>query len=237
MNHPARLQQHLETLATPRNPWRHRAGHQQAQSYLKSVLEAQGRSVQSLPFAAQPEGSGCNLWAPPIGQALEQPALLLVAHYDTVDDSPGADDNGSAVAVALEVAARCPGLGVLLTDLEEFGLQGARAYVRQAGGERPLVLVLESVGYFCEQPHSQRCPEALQRVFPQAYDWLEARCFRGDFLALLHRASESEAAQRLEAELDDCLRLCLPPWPVGTELPPALRDFGRSDHLAFWEAD
>ena len=35
------------------------------------------------------------------------PALLLVAHYDTVPNSPGASDDGHAVAALLETHGRC----------------------------------------------------------------------------------------------------------------------------------
>ena len=39
----------------------------------------------------------------------ENPELLLTAHYDTVPQSPGADDNLSAVSVMLEAARAPPG--------------------------------------------------------------------------------------------------------------------------------
>jgi Zn-dependent M28 family amino/carboxypeptidase len=34
----------------------------------------------------------------------DRPELLIVSHYDTVCDCPGADDNGSAIAVMPEAA-------------------------------------------------------------------------------------------------------------------------------------
>lgn len=63
------------------------------------------------------------------------PALLIMAHHDSVRRSPGAADDGAGVAAALESArALSAGLRpardviVLLTDGEEIGLLGAKAF-------------------------------------------------------------------------------------------------------------
>ncbi|MEQ1569764.1 MAG: M20/M25/M40 family metallo-hydrolase, partial [Myxococcota bacterium] len=66
------------------------------------------------------------------------PAIALVAHYDTVAAAPGAADDGAGVAAALDVARRigdappARGVWVVLTDAEELGLLGARAWVQTA---------------------------------------------------------------------------------------------------------
>lgn len=65
----------------------------------------------------------------------EGPALVLTAHYDSVDASPGFGDDGIGLAVWMEVAhllrAAPPQKPVvfLLTDGEETGLLGAQAFV------------------------------------------------------------------------------------------------------------
>jgi hypothetical protein len=65
----------------------------------------------------------------------EGPALVLSAHYDSVDASPGFGDDGIGLAVWLEVAhhlkQQAPAQRVvfLLTDGEETGLLGAQAFV------------------------------------------------------------------------------------------------------------
>jgi hypothetical protein len=63
-------------------------------------------------------------------------SVLLVAHYDSTPDGPGASDDGSAVAAILETAralrAGTPlknDLVCLFTDGEELGLLGAKAFV------------------------------------------------------------------------------------------------------------
>lgn len=69
------------------------------------------------------------------GKDRTQPAVMLMAHYDTVVDSPGAADDSAGVAAVLEavraIQARGPAerdLVVLLTDAEELGLDGARVF-------------------------------------------------------------------------------------------------------------
>jgi len=63
------------------------------------------------------------------------PALVLAAHYDSVEASPGFGDDGIGLAVWLEVAhhlKREPPsrpVAFLLTDGEETGLLGAQAFV------------------------------------------------------------------------------------------------------------
>jgi len=65
-------------------------------------------------------------------------AVLLMAHYDSVAESPGASDDGAAVAVILEtlraITAGAPlrnDLICLFSDGEELGLLGAKAFVYQ----------------------------------------------------------------------------------------------------------
>lgn len=66
-------------------------------------------------------------------------AVVAMAHYDSVVAGPGAGDDGSGVAVLLELAKMLAGkpasrndLIFLFTDGEEFGLNGATAFVEAA---------------------------------------------------------------------------------------------------------
>jgi len=83
------------------------------------------------------------------------PALALMAHYDSVPAGPGVADDGSSVATILELARivkqegpyRAPIL-FLLTDGEEAGLLGARAFLREHpwAGDVGVVINLEARG-------------------------------------------------------------------------------------------
>lgn len=70
-----------------------------------------------------------------------QPKVILGAHYDSVVDSPGANDNASGTATVLAIArnaAKTP-LGrqawFVAFDGEEDGLHGSKAFVSQAKPE------------------------------------------------------------------------------------------------------
>ena len=90
-----------------------------------------------------------------VGPDQPGPALLIAVHYDSVPAAPGASDDGSGVAVALEVAralqARDPvghPVVLLLDDGEEVGLLGADAFVREhpRAAEIGVVINLEARG-------------------------------------------------------------------------------------------
>lgn len=77
------------------------------------------------------------------------PALLLMAHYDTVPNSPGAADDTAGVATALEIVANLKAAGprprdvmVLFTDGEEAGLLGSAAFFSSDPLARHVGLVL-----------------------------------------------------------------------------------------------
>ena len=83
------------------------------------------------------------------------PALLLMAHYDSRELAPGASDDGYGTATLLETAralAATPPLRhdvvVLLTEGEEEGLLGARAFLEESplAHEVGLVLNFEARG-------------------------------------------------------------------------------------------
>ena len=69
------------------------------------------------------------------GKDRSKPALAIMAHYDSVPASPGAADDATGVAAALEIvrALRVKGqpardVILIITDGEEAGLLGARAF-------------------------------------------------------------------------------------------------------------
>ena len=123
--------------------------------------------------------------------------VLLGAHYDTVKQTPGADDNASAVAVLLEVLRLLKGCEHRRTarfvlfaceeppyfHLDSMGSQHHARQSRLCGDEIVGMLCLESVGYFRQTPGSQRRPPGV----PSAISW--ALPSRGNFLAAVGNLS------------------------------------------------
>lgn len=170
--------------------------------------------------------------------------VLLSAHYDHIEDCPGADDNASGVVELFE-AARLLGalqfektLVVACWDEEESGLIGSQAFATAAEKrDAPIVLslVYETAGYASSEPNSQTVPEGFSLLFGPQYAELEANEFRGDFLAVI---ADDEAmpgvAGLVQAGAIVGLPITVMQLPRSAYLNPALSDLLRSDHAAFW---
>ena len=182
-------------------------------------------------------------------------AIVIGAHFDTVPGTPGADDNISSVAAMLEVARLVAGWDLEHTvifvafDMEETGLHGARAFVREQLGDRPLAgaIIYESIAYTSAAPGSQTMPPGFGLLFPRVARKARARGYAGDWGAVLYREPAGQLARLYAASLDALQgngRTILMRDPcdlpvIGRMLErkvPFVRNFGRSDHVPFWEA-
>lgn len=229
----------VEALPAPRVPGT--AEHRATQAHLERLLRQWGWDVELQPFfwPSSPDLSFVNLVARRLGERPHGPVVVLCAHYDTVPGSPGADDNGSGVAVLLEVARRLSArrlpaeIQLHLLDGEELGLYGSRILTRDL---RPLersrivgVINLESVGYASRRPASQRQPQGTEGLL----DFGTV----GDFVLVLANTSSAALAVQvdlaLRAEGGDHLRVLRFDRLPGTGW--LLPDSRRSDHASYWD--
>lgn len=123
-------------------------GHRAAQRMLLAAMHRAGlQDVTRLAVSGHPEMA--NLTGVVPGQVDGE--IVLAAHYDTVDGSPGAVDDAGGCAVAIAAAARLVGepalhsVRVVLFDGEEAGLAGSRAWAEALGGRdaAPVVALLD----------------------------------------------------------------------------------------------
>jgi hypothetical protein len=119
-------------------------------------------------------------------------AIVVGAHYDTVPGSPGADDNASAVAVLLELAAMNLPVRFVAFANEEMPYflgpeMGSFVYARDRGAGVRAMFSLEMLGFYRDTPGSQRYPPPLGLFYPDRADFV---AFVGDLGArqLVHRA-------------------------------------------------
>ena len=125
-------------------------------------LEALGYQVEIQETIACRDGDGTWARCVPVKNILTRlpgqvdgPAVMLMAHYDSVGGGPGAADDTSSVAEILEIARifmadgpqRNP-LIFLFTDGEEVGLVGAKGFVEEHpwAGNLGAVINLEARG-------------------------------------------------------------------------------------------
>ena len=163
---------------------------------------------------------------------LEQARILIGAHYDSVPNTPGADDNASAVAVMLAVA-RCVGprsdVAYVAFNGEECGLVGSHEFVENTSGNMKRlgqVHVLEMVGYRDRRPQSQRNPLPIVQT-PTT----------GDFLGIVanHAGLVEQIIRQAGCIEVPVVGLAIPegmPLAVIKQWSPHLL---RSDHACFWE--
>ncbi|MFF3323441.1 M28 family peptidase [Streptomyces sp. NPDC002889] len=196
--------------------------------------------------------TGANLLARlPAGD--DRPTVVVGAHLDTVDGSPGADDNASGVAALLEIARllgglpRPPAVTLMFFDMEELGFIGSRAAARELRRTRQVagMICLESVGCFLTGPGTQAMPAGFRFAFPGAAAAVRSAGQRGDFTLVVHRRS-TQAAAHLWRRAAGAAEPALPAVTVRDPRPdgvlgslaglvaPPVNHLGRSDHAAFW---
>lgn len=220
--------------------------------HLRSRLASWGYALREESFpAAVPryeptEGGGwrmesvettqVNLLAERRGSSLPGEVVEVCAHYDTLFDSPGADDNTSGVAGALEIARALATVELGRTvrfcffAAEEHGLLGSRHHVERIldGGEGEItgLLNLEMIGYADDAPGTQRTPGGL--------GWLIGTPDRGNFIAVVGTARSSSLGEVVTGAVETHV----PELPVfalasrGSWFP----DSHRSDHAPYWAA-
>jgi aminopeptidase YwaD len=232
----ADLRRHVERLATvPRPPGS--AEHSQAQAYITRELEAAG-FVVCREVAYDDPGFPCtNLLTEPLPADPTLPLFIVAAHYDSIPNSPGADDNASAVAALLELArwirprldvTPCKArLQLVAYDLEEYGLIGSFAHARDLKAARtPLVgmISLEMLGYIDARPGSQHLSPQLAGIYPDT----------GDFIGVVGNEASQDFLQAVVAGMKS-----VPGLPVEFMLVPGdgsvLPETRLSDHSSFWD--
>jgi aminopeptidase YwaD len=226
-----RLTQHLERLVIERNPYYASAGHLFAREYIRSHFakfgevithdfEVNGNKHQNLILQiASKDGK-------------QRSPLIIGAHYDTVPACVGADDNGSGVAVLLELAeyfssnpVKYP-IQLIAFDMEEYGLLGSTAYADKLKHEKQkirLMISLEMLGYCDRTPNSQQYPAGLDKFYPNT----------GDFIGLIGSIPTIPDLIHFQNHMKSNLPCeWLPAGWRGLAIPSTR----LSDHAPFWDA-
>src|SRR5262245_45942570 len=226
---------HVERIAAaPRPPGT--PEHQQAAVYVADRLTRAGFAVQAHSYRAL---DGCtNLVTDPLPADGRLPLVVIGAHYDSVHDSPGADDNASAVAALLELASWVrpqldgPGpwharLQLVAYDQEEYGMVGSGMHALDLERAKvPLrgMISLEMLGYAAARPGSQQLPPMVRGQYPDV----------GNFIG----AVGNEASAGLLRAVVGALKT-VPDLPVEHIAVPGdgrtLPETRLSDHSSFWD--
>jgi hypothetical protein len=120
-------------------------------NYERLEIIIQELNKLDIEYDKQVYASGANLIVD-LGDAKKR--IGVSSHFDRVQNSPGANDNGSSIAVCLDIIKRFQrssnsnlGIRVFFFDEEETGLKGSKAYIKERGTKDLLGLMnMEMVG-------------------------------------------------------------------------------------------
>ena len=228
------LENHLLAILEERNPFTtldrlHKTGR-----YITAHFESLSLPVQEEKVLFEGTES-VNVLGVKEGKSRPDEVFILAAHYDTVEGTPGADDNGSAVAALLEIA-RClepvpldASLLYAAFTLEEYGFIGSRHFIAQAENRNKHwlgMISLEMVGFCSRQPGSQSYPPYVDASrYPDT----------GDFIAVVG----NEPSAQLTLSVAENIKRTVPGLGVESLIVPGRGDefteVQLSDHSPFWE--
>lgn len=236
---PDRLFRHVDMLAGvigPRHP-----GKTGTMAATAAYIESQFREIgfhvtrETYDVRGQPTD---NVIVNIPGRRLPNEVVILGAHYDSTPETPGADDNGSAVAVLIESSRMLKGvvpdrtIRLVAFACEESpyfhtGEMGSMVHAQSCKAREENVvamLCLEMVGYFVDTPDSQTVPPMI----PRWLRWLFPT--RGNFLAAVANPRSWKLCWLFRRAFKQATRFPL----FSIVLPERIPEIHLSDHRGFW---
>ena len=210
-------------------------GFHAAADFIERSLTDAGYAPVRQSFMVQ--GVECfNLEAEIRGLSRPDEIVVIGAHYDSVEMSPAANDNGSGVAATLALARRfkssnpaCTLRFVLFANEEPPYFQtenmGSMVYARRCKERNENIvgmISLETIGYYSDEPGSQRYPiKPIGWLYPNTGNFIG---FVGNYTSR-HLVRKAIGAFRKQAQFPS----------QGAALPGWITGVGWSDHWAFWQ--
>ena len=195
-------------------------------------VKRSGLPVKRLEFDV--EGVTCaNFEVELLGMAKPKEIVVVSAHYDTVPNSPGANDDGSGVAALLSLiesmrATKCDRTIRFLFFVNEeqphshTEAMGSRVYARacRARGDNIVAMLsLDPIGYYSQEKGSQKYPWPLNWHYPS----------EGNFVGVVSNRANAKLMKRVVASFRRHAKF--PSEGVAMNVD----DVRRSDHASFWD--
>ena len=176
-----------------------------------------------------------NVAAEVRGSSLPDEIVIVGAHYDSAEGSPGANDNATGVAATLALARRFARSAPERTlrfvafaneEPPSFGTDAMGSRIdaracRERGEDIVAMLSLETLGCYTDEPGSQRYPlPLLNLLYPD----------RGDFVTFVGNVASGSLVRRAIGAFRE--RAGFP--SEGAALPGWIPGVGWSDHDSYW---
>ena len=232
-----RLRGHVEAVASKPHSVRYYANLEKSALYIERTLasfgfdprsqryDVEGKSVRNIEVVLEPDGGGAA-----------KGTYVFGAHYDSPDDTPGANDNGTGVAALLELArllaeqppaARTHRLRLVFFVNEEqpyswTEAMGSWRYARSLSEAGEMVVgmaALETIGYFSDKRGSQSFPSPFGLIYPDT----------GNFIAFVGLPG----SRRFLGRALRCFRRSAAFPAIGGVAPAFIDGVALSDHWSF----
>jgi hypothetical protein len=235
------IETHIKNLEGVRHPKVAPEALEKAADYIFTKLDAWGYEM-SVHYFNEGDHKYRNIIGTHTGTKFPEKKVMVLAHYDTVATSPGANDNASGVAAMLEIARvikrfrfmkSIQFVGVNLEErmLDEDKnspfLRGSRAlsrYARDEGWEIEGVINFEEIAYAGELV-VQTKPDNFPLELPKT----------GNFIGIIGNQNSMEMVNGY-IQIIEQYKIPLPHLPLvvpgNGEMFPDVR---RSDHASFWD--
>ena len=202
--------------------------------FIETSFRTMGYSVQSQEYTVQMRKVR-NLIAEIPGAGKPDEIVVIGAHYDTVADCPGADDNTSGVAGLLELARLLRNshpertvrfVAFVNEEPPWFQTQdmGSLVYAKELkrrGADVVAAISLETIGMYSDEEGSQQYPAGMGSIYPK----------KGDFIAFVGYVASADLVRKSVAAFRRSVK-----FPVeGAAVPGAITGVSWSDHWSFWE--
>jgi Zn-dependent M28 family amino/carboxypeptidase len=150
-----------------------------AADFIREEFKSIGYQPQKQTYTAEGK-SFDNIWVEKTGITHPEKILIIGAHYDTVPNTPGADDNASGVACLLELARECFEQKTACTvrfvafvneeppffHTEEMGSYVYAKACKDKQEDIVGMISLEMLGFYSDEPNSQDYPPEIAKFYP-----------------------------------------------------------------------
>lgn len=203
--------------------------------WLEAQLADAGYVVESERYEVKGQ-SVRNLIADLRGSERPSEQIVIGAHYDSAEGTPGADDNASGVAVGLALARRFASTPqprtlrfVFFTNEEppyfrtaDMGSDVAARNARARNDDVRAMLSLETMGYFTEAERSQHYPWPFSAFYPST----------GHFIGFVADTGSRALAHAVVSSFRERATIA----SEGSSVPSFIRGIDWSDHGPYWRA-
>ncbi|MGK7875210.1 MAG: M28 family peptidase [Xenococcaceae cyanobacterium] len=230
-----KLKNHVRILSNQYHPknWREIENLNRAAEYIYSHFKKSGArtSFQEYKIGVDIYKNVIGIYGPPSNKR-----IIIGAHYDTNEDTPGADDNASGVAALIELGyllgkeKLTKEIELVAYTLEEppfFGTKNMGSAIHakslhSQGIKVQFMISLETIGYFSDEKNSQLYPIPLLKLFYPN---------KGDFIALVGDLRQRSIVRQMKKYMKGSSDL--PVYSINA--PSFVPGIDYSDHRNYWE--